>query len=431
MREKNNMSSHLSITDIEKYRSKAITADEVRVFDSHLSECEDCRRSFLDSESGDAAYEMLKRSLRAVTQSPKTHVAYEEMAAYVDGYLDAMKCDVVEAHLKTCADCESEVAELMRLKEVIAFDEERVVSASQASVPFWQRTIFRIGLEALAVLLIIAGVVWFSNRKIELLRAENERLRKSFGESEAVIAELKQRIASLELADSNGSTANEPETAVEIKDGGGLVAIDAKGDLRGLDSLPAEYRQGVKKVLKTGQVSLPPVIAQLRGGSETIMSGNTDKPGFSLLSPIGIVVETNRPTFRWKKFSDAIEYEVSVSDVRGEVIERKTVSDNNWQPATSLARGRVYQWQVRAITKDGREVKSPPVGQPDAKFSILDQNQFDELERARKAYSTSHLVLGTIYAKAGLVKEARHEFRALLAANPESRISRRILRSLK
>jgi hypothetical protein len=82
------------------------------------------------------------------------------------------------------------------------------------------------------------------------------------------------------------------------------------------------------------------------------------------------------------------------------------------------------------MTKDGREVKSPPIGQPDAKFSVLDRNKFNEIERARKAYSSSHLVLGTIYAKAGLINEARREFRALLDANPESQISRRILGSL-
>jgi hypothetical protein len=353
------------------------------------------------------------------------------MAAYVDGYSDAMEREVVEAHLRICSDCETEVAALMRLKEAIAYDEKRVVAVSSASVPFWHRTAFRIGFEALAVLLIMAGMVWSFNRKIESLRIENERLRKSFGESEAAVAELKQLVASLELAGSPKSTTDEQESIIEIKDGGGLVTIDAEGDLHGYGSLPNRYRQAVKDVLKAGQVSLPPVIARLRSGSETMMSGNAGESGFNLVSPVGIVVETNRPRFRWKSFSDAVEYEVSVSDVRGEVIERGTVPDTDWRPASPLVRGRVYHWQVRAITKDGREVKSPSVGQPDAKFKVMDQNQLDELERARKVYSSSHLVLGTIYAKAGLVNEARREFRALLAANPESQISRRILGSLK
>ncbi len=424
------MSPHLSTTDIDRYRSKAITADEAQLLDSHLAECEECRRNFLDSESVSAAYGFVRHSLGPVSQSAETHMAYEEMAAYVDGTLDAIGRDVVEVHVKTCTDCESDVAALMRLREAIESDEVAVAAISQAPVPFWQRAAFRIGLEALAVLLIIVGVVWFSTRQIKSLRAENERLRKSVGEYEAVIAGLEHRINSLEPEGPDGSTVNESEITVKLNDGGNIVTMDAEGTVRGLESFPEQYRQAVKQVLETGRVSRPPVIAQLRGGPETTMAGNTDGSGFRLLSPIGVIVQTTQPTFRWAPFRDAIAYEVSVSDVGGDVIEVATVSGTGWRPATPLARGRVYHWQIRAMTKDGREVKSPPVGQPDAKFSVLDQNKFNEIERARKTYSSSHLVLGTIYAKAGLINEARREFRALLDANPESQISRRILGSL-
>jgi hypothetical protein len=416
------MSSHLSIRDIERYRSKAITADEVRLLDSHLSECEECLRSFQNSESIDAAYRLVRRSLKSVIQQADTHIAYEEIAAYVDGHLDSAKRDLVEAHLKTCTDCKNDVSEMMGLQEAIASDDQRTVAVMQASAPFWQSTAFRIGVEALAVLLIIVGVIWFSNRGIESLRSENERLRNLVADSEAVIAELKQR---------TDMTASGPEITLTVRDGQGIVTLDAQGNLRGLELLPEKYRQEVKKVLETGQVSLSPVVAQLRGGPEIRMSGNNDEPGFSLLSPVGIVVETSRPTFQWKKLSDAVEYDVSVYDARGEVVTREKVAGNEWRPATALARGQIYHWQVRAITKDDREVKSPPVGQPDAKFSVLDQDRLNEIERAREAYPGSHLVLGTIYARAGFVNEARREFRALLATNPDSQISHRILRSLK
>ncbi|MFP5262214.1 MAG: hypothetical protein ACLGJB_09955 [Blastocatellia bacterium] len=157
------------------------------------------------------------------------------------------------------------------------------------------------------------------------------------------------------------------------------------------------------------------------------MAGNSDGAGFRLLSPVGAVVPMARPTFRWTQLSDATAYEISVFDVRGEVMESAKVSGTDWRPATALARGRIYGWQVRAITRDGREVKSPRVGQPEAKFRVLDLDGFNEIERARRAYSGSHLVLGTVYAKAGLIKEARREFLALADANPESQISRRIL----
>jgi hypothetical protein len=424
------MSRHLSITDIDRYRSKAITADEVRGFDSHLAECEKCRRSFLDSDDVEGAYELVRDSLRSIPQSTEMHIAYEEMAAYVDGHLDAMKRDPIEAHIESCRDCESDIAELKRLRETISTDEDTAVSQSLASAPFWQGTAFRIGLEALSVLLIIAAVVWFSSRQIRALRTENDQLRESLRESEAAIAELEHRIDSLEPADPGKKTANEPQIALELKDGAGLVTIDAEGTLRGLDSVPEQYRHEVKEVLESSRVSLPPVVTQLRGSTETTM-GNIDELPFNLLSPVGIVVEKARPEFRWTPFSDAIDYQVSVSNRHGETIQRATVSGTSWRPSTPLARGRVYQWQVRATTKDGRELKIPAVGQEDAKFKILSHRESNEVEQARRAYSNSHLVMGTIYAKVGLVNEARQQFRALLKANPESRIGRRILASLK
>lgn len=423
------MSSHLTATDIDRYRSKAITADEVRVLDSHLSECEDCRRSFLDSKSVDVAYSLVSDSLRSAPKSTETHIEYEEMAAYADDALDAAARDIVEAHIRACKDCKNDVAELMSLKEAIASDEQTAVDVSQPSVPFWQTTAFRISLEALAVLLIIVGVVWFSSRQIKSLRTENEQLRRSASESESVIAELEHHIESFKLAGPAGPTVNDPEIT-RLKDGEGFITLDVKGALGGVEGLSEEHRDAVKKLLETGRVSLPPVIAQLRGSLETRMTGNTDEHGFRLLKPLGTVVETTQPTLRWMKFSDAIHYEVSVSNADGEVVQRTTVYGADWRPAAALARGQVYQWQVRAITRNGQEIKSPPVGQPDAKFRVLDQNTFNELELARKGYPHSHLVLGTVYAKAGLINEARREFRALLDANPESQISRRILASL-
>jgi hypothetical protein len=241
-RKKNNMASHLSTTDIKRYRSKAVTADEVRRLASHLSECEDCRRNFLGSEGVDAAYSLVRHNLKSVDRSAGTHITYEDMAEYVDGDLDAKGRDVVEAHVKSCADCESDVAELIRLREAIRSDEGAVAAVSPASTPFWHRTAFRIGLEALAVLLIISGVVWFSTRQIGSLRAENERLRKSVSDSEAAIAGLERRIGSLEPNGSSESTPSELEITVKLNDGGDVVTMDAEGNLRGLASLP-EWRR--------------------------------------------------------------------------------------------------------------------------------------------------------------------------------------------
>lgn len=418
------MTAHLSANAIDRYRSKAITADEVRVMDSHLSECEQCRQRFTDSAPIDVAYDAVKYSLSQESESG-AHIEYQELAAYVDGHLDAIARDLVEAHIKTCADCDRDVDEIAGVRDAISSDKR----AATVAVPLWQKTGFRIGVEVAATLLLIAAVGWFSIRKIESLRAENEHLQKTVRDSEAAIADLKSQIDS-PASSAKGATGGEAEITPDIKDGGGVVAIDAGGNLHGLESLPQEYRREVQNLLKTGRVTRPPVLNQLRGSSETILAGDSNEPGFHLSSPVGLVVETARPKFHWTKHNDATQYEVSVSSVKGELVLRAKVFDTSWQPSTPLARGRAYQWQVRTITANGHEIKLPAVGEPDAKFSILDRSTLNEIERARMAYSNSHLVLGTLYAKAGLVAEARHEFRLLLEINPESSITRRILDSL-
>ena len=339
------MTAHLSMGDIEKYRSKTITADEVRVIDSHLSGCEQCRISFMNPERIDAAYRAVRYSLRSASQAVEPHIEYEKLAAYVDGHLDAIEREVLEAHIRSCPDCDTDVARMMRLRDAILSDNQAV----KAAVPFWQKAAFRIGLEAAAILLLIVAVGWFSVRQIQSLRAENEQLWKSVRESEATIADLKSRLDSLGPAGARELTARAPEIKLQIKDGEGLVAIDAGGNLRGLEDLPLEYREAVQNVLQTGKVTTARVIARLRGNRDILMNRNTDEPGFSLSTPVGVVLETTRPTFHWTKFADTVDYEVTISEVKGAVVHKAKVPSTSWQPSTPLARGRIYQWHPGLI----------------------------------------------------------------------------------
>jgi hypothetical protein len=101
------------------------------------------------------------------------------------------------------------------------------------------------------------------------------------------------------------------------------------------------------------------------------------------------------------------------------------LTNHSWTPP-ALPRGKVYSWQVKAI-KDEQEFLSPRPPAPQAKFRILDQAKANELAKARRAYPSSHLALGLLYAEAGLLKEAEQELRALQKANPGSEIARSLL----
>jgi hypothetical protein len=97
--------------------------------------------------------------------------------------------------------------------------------------------------------------------------------------------------------------------------------------------------------------------------------------------------------------------------------------------APPLARGQVYSWQVKAI-RDGQEFIAPRSPAPEAKFRILDRARAAEVVRARRDYS-SHLLLGLLYARAGLLDEAEHELGALQKNNPDVAVVRRLLANVR
>jgi hypothetical protein len=346
------------------------------------------------------------------------------MTAYVDGGLGPREREVIQSHIDICSGCEEDIADLMRLRDAIAFDdksehESAALSVSLPHTPLLQNKMFRSSLAVSAVILITVAAFWLARREsrveVDELRAQVERLR---GENEVLRGAA--------------PTGNDSRAMLALNDGGRVVTLDNRGELVGLESsLERRYRESVKELLTTGRAAPAAIIAQLRGGPEILMGKNADKPQFRVLEPMGVVVESDRPTFRWEPLRDAVGYEVSVSDDGGEVLNSPIVSGTDWQPSTRLPRGRLYHWQVRALTKAGGETKSPAVGQPDAKFGILESNKLDEINWGRKAYAGSHLVLGTIYANAGLMDQAEREFRALRDENPQAEIATRILENLK
>ncbi len=53
------------------------------------------------------------------------------------------------------------------------------------------------------------------------------------------------------------------------------------------------------------------------------------------------------------------------------------------------------------------------------------------IETAKKKYGNSRLLLGILYADAGMLDEAEREFQALLKKNPGSALARKLLRKVQ
>ena len=106
------------------------------------------------------------------------------------------------------------------------------------------------------------------------------------------------------------------------------------------------------------------------------------------------------------------------------------ISQTEWTIPDSLERGRTYSWQVTAI-KDGERIKSPTTPAPEARFIVLNASEAAELKKAKKKYYNSHLLLGVLYARAGLLDDAEWEFQALARANPKSAEAKNFLRNIE
>jgi hypothetical protein len=215
----------------------------------------------------------------------------------------------------------------------------------------------------------------------------------------------------------------------QLNDAGAQLTLDREGKLIGADNLPPAYQDLVKKAIATQRVERSSQLQGLTRASSSLMSSRNQKGEFSIIDPVGDVLMSNEPSFRWSPMEGATGYVVEVYDEQFKLVASSPqLTTPSW--TTTLPHGKVYSWQVKA-TKDGQEITSPRPPAPQAKFRVLDQAKVNELARARRAYGSSHLTLGLLYAEAGLLKEAEQEFRALRRANPDSQLARNLLRQIQ
>jgi hypothetical protein len=190
-------------------------------------------------------------------------------------------------------------------------------------------------------------------------------------------------------------------------------------------------RQTVKAALQAGRVERSLLIAQLAGTPSILLSQSDNGLPFKLTSPVGQVVESERPTFSWSTLAGASSYTVSVTNADlNEVATSPALSATEWRITKSLRPGAIYSWQVTAL-KDGKPITSPVLPAQQAKFKVLDRETRETLRQTRRSYPRMHLALGVLYAEAGLVNKAEQELRMLVRANPNDRTAQEILRSVQ
>jgi anti-sigma factor RsiW len=99
---------HLSDDDLRRFRSGAMPAAETAEVARHLAACADCARRGAESASRGVAPDWLAQAVAGEAEHPDD----ETIVAFVGGTLGGERRRAVDAHLRVCASCRREVAEL-------------------------------------------------------------------------------------------------------------------------------------------------------------------------------------------------------------------------------------------------------------------------------------------------------------------------------
>ena len=422
------MSEHLSQTQLTGYSGRTLPPQQLLAVDNHLASCDVC-------------HERLTRILPAVGKRVigqpfesgrgAFHLDYEQhLVPYVDGTADDIDREIIDSHVAQCSKCATDLKDLFAFKQQPA-----LVTAGARTSSWWKRWLPQwqpLSTPAMAMAVVI--VVFILAMAILLWSRDP-------GSQQGQQAEKQQPSpASTEPTTPANPTPNQgqaglpttprEEPLIALNDAGGQVILNQQGQLEGLQELPPDLKESVERALATRQLRASPALTGWPTGAGSLRGGHQQNT-FAPLEPTDVVVETDRPTFRWRALEGAGHYVVTIFDAQlREVGSSGPVTGTEWTTPNSLARGVTFSWQISA-TKDGEKIVSPKPPLPEARFRILDQRAVAALAKLKEFVGSSHLALGVFYWKHGLLEKSEREFQALAKANPNSTAATELLASIR
>ena len=341
--------------------------------------------------------EDLRAALLEATDDTPYHLSAAEVSAYARGTANEIDLEIADSHLSVCEAC---------LAQVNTFRPRRLMNA------------WRIAAVVACGIMLMVLAIW-------LLRGKR-----------ATPDQQVWNPVNTSSPQSSPEVQASPEVlpaefALVLNDGNRKVTVDKQGALAGLERLPSPIQQKVRTALQAGRLEQSPALAQLASAPSTLLGESGNGLPFGLIGPIGEVVRSERPVFRWKALAGAQSYTVSVTDADlNEVATSPPLNATEWRIPKPLKEGGTYSWQVTAL-KDGVRITSPVLPAPQAKFKVIDRSTAEMLQQIQRAYPDSHLALAVIYAEAGLVDEAEEELRVVVRDNPRVGVAQRLLRQVQ
>src|SRR5215213_675551 len=411
------MNEHPTKQELDEYRSRVLAPGDFVSVHRHVNACPRCAAECDSSQDLARDLDDLHAGLLYAPDETPYHLSADEVLNYVRGTADEIDLEIAESHLGICSTCRSEV-------EQHAPVDVKPARFGPRRLPFvsaWQP--WRVAAVMCGGIILILLTIWFLRSK------PVQRTEQAAGPANQSSPQSSPAVDEQELRTPADSAA--PEFVLALNDGDRKVTVDKQGTLAGLEQLSPAIQRKIRTALQAGRLEPPSDLVQLATQSSTLLSESGDGLPFQLIGPVGQVVRTEKPTFCWRALAGAQSYTVSVTDADlNEVATSPRLNTTQWQISKPLKEGGIYSWQVTAL-KEGVRITSPVLPAPQAKFKVMDRATTEMLQQAQRAYPSSHLTLGVLYAEAGLLDEAERELRLLVRENPRVALAQKLLRQVQ
>lgn len=363
---------HLTNEELAGYWQRALPPPTLIELSDHLQACARCREALRDA-----------RPAIATTEPAR----YEDLIGWMEGDLDPDRRYELARQIGQ-APTDSELRDLVEFR-----DEMNALLAqeySPAAVPptyssRWSRRLLAIA----AGVLIGYGVIWTASS-----------VRRAAG--------------------------------IALSDHGKTITVRADGQISGLGPIPPQLQTAALDAVLRDKIERPPFWNDLRAAPETLAGAPAPANPLRVIAPVGVVVESDRPVFRWSAEPGATGYRVNIVNNAGAITSSPLLAGTarSWTPNESFAPNETYEWEVEGWRGDALLTKAPAPPEPAAHFRVIDPATRAVLQQLREKSGGSHLLMGLAYAQAGLQADAQREFESFARENPQSPLPKNLLSSL-
>ncbi len=425
---------HLSEEKLKKYAKRELSAAEMTVAILHLEDCSACFENLNEILATPTATEDSSAFFNETAE--QFHLDFDEhLRPFVDKEADEVTREIVENHTQSCAMCARELRDLREFSASLRMREIEKAAASKSSFGGSIRRFLksRFARTALAVsilsVFIIGGIFWLNRGKQslsdEIRSPEISQIQTPLTNKNVEIPSPKPELSN---ADLQSETANRKvevaKTPLNLNNQTpeSLTKQEENNDLAELQNLPSNIRAKVQTVWQTNKLEFPQFLASLRENPK--LRGESGELQ-SVIYPNGEAIRETAPKFSWRKFAASDEtYVIEILDENNNsVFTSESLNQTKFKLPINLRRGEIYQWEVRSVKNEN----SPKIKSVSGKFKIVEQKTLNDLENLS---SSLPIVRGIILAKAGLLTEAKQEFRRSITRNENVKKAKRFLRQI-